>query len=151
MKVILTKFKSCYDCHYSYLDYEKESGNEDYRCDKTGSIIADIESINQDCPLEDIGKISDGYHTFDELYYHRMILFSIICNQNKDKAWKSWLHADGTMYPDYFIVGITTQEGDYTYHYHKDYWDKFNVPELERAHEWDGHQPSDIERLCSLL
>ena len=36
--------------------------------------------------------ISDGYHTFDELYYHRMILFSIICNQNKDRAWKSKLH-----------------------------------------------------------
>lgn len=37
----------------------------------------------------DAGEISDEYHTFNELYFHRMILFSVICNQNKDKAWKS--------------------------------------------------------------
>ena len=26
----------------------------------------------------DIGKISDGYHTFDELYHHRALLFASI-------------------------------------------------------------------------
>ena len=36
-----------------------------------------------------VRNISDGYHTFDELYYHRMVLFSIICNTYDDKAWKS--------------------------------------------------------------
>lgn len=97
------------------------------------------------------GSTSDGYHTFDELYYHRMILFSVICNQNKSKAWKSWLHDDGTMFDGYFIVGIRTNEGDYTYHYHKDHWDKFDVPELDKAPEWDGHKPSDITRLLSLI
>jgi hypothetical protein len=100
---------------------------------------------------DDTEKISDGYHTFDELYYHRMILFSIICNQNKEISWKSWLHADGSMYDDYFIVGITTPKGNYSYHYHKDYWDKFQVQELHNAPEWDGHKPSDIERLYSIL
>ena len=101
--------------------------------------------------LEDKGEISDGSHTFEELYYHRMILFSIICNQNKDKAWKSWKHHDGTMYEDYFIVGVDTPQGQYSYHYHKNYWDYFNVDELENAPEWDGHQPSDILRLQSLI
>ena len=42
----------------------------------------------------EVGKISDGYHTFDELYFHRMILFSVICNTYKEKAWKSKLHDD---------------------------------------------------------
>lgn len=97
------------------------------------------------------GKITDGYHTFDELYYHRMILFSVICNTYKEKAWKSWLHHDGTMYNDYFIVGIETKKGQYSYHYHKDEWDNFNVKELELAPEYDGHIPSDITRLLSLL
>lgn len=97
-----------------------------------------------------MGKVSDGYHTFEELYYHRMVLFSIICNQNKDKAWKSKIHADGTMYDNYFIVGITTDEGDFTYHYEEKYWNWFNVKELERAHKWDGHTSSDIKRLLSL-
>lgn len=99
----------------------------------------------------EVGNISDGYHTFDELYYHRMILFSIICNQNSHYAWKSWLHADGTMYDDYFIIGITTPQGDYTYHYHKDCWNMFKVPILARGHVWDGHEPKDIDRLLSLL
>lgn len=99
----------------------------------------------------DAGEISDGYHTFNELYFHRMILFSVICNQNKDKAWKSWKHADGTMYDDYFVVGITTPEGDYTYHYYKDYWDYFDVKVLEHALKWDGHKPEDVTRLLSLV
>lgn len=98
-----------------------------------------------------IGKISDGSHTFDELYYHRMMLFAVICNTYKDKAWKSWKHEDGTMFDDYFIVGITTPKGDYSYHYHKDYWNMFDVKELENAPKWDGHKPSDIDRLLSIL
>lgn len=97
------------------------------------------------------GSISDGYHSFDELYFHRMMLFSIICNTYKDSSWKSWLHSDGTMYEDYFIVGVTTPEGDYSYHYHKDHWDEFDVKEIESAPEWDGHKPEDIGRLKSLL
>ena len=100
---------------------------------------------------DNMDEISDNCHTFKELYYHRMILFAIICNTYKNKAWKSWKHSDNTMYSDYFIVGITTPLGDYSYHYHKDYWDKFDVPELEKAPIWDGHTPDDIDRLFSLL
>jgi hypothetical protein len=97
------------------------------------------------------GGTSDGYHTFDELYHHRMILFSIICNQNKDVSWKSKLHHDGTMYDNYFIVGISTSEGDYTYHYHLDNWNYFDVKVLPKAPEWDGHKPEDIIRLLTLV
>jgi len=99
----------------------------------------------------DKGSISDGYHTFNELYYHRMMLFSVICNTYSSLAWKSKLHADGTMFDDYFIVGILTPKGQYTYHYELKYWDLFDVDELEKAPEWDGHQPKDVIRLLSLL
>jgi hypothetical protein len=101
--------------------------------------------------VKNIGQISDGSHTFDELYYHRMMLFAVICNTYKDAAWKSWKHEDGTMYDDYFIVGITTPDGDYSYHYHKDHWDMFNVRELAKAPKYDGHQPKDVDRLLSLV
>ena len=102
--------------------------------------------------LLETGLISDGYHTFDELYFHRMILFSVICNVYKDKAWKSKLHDDGTMYENYFIVGITTPDGDYSYHYHVEHWDHFkDVKEIEKAPKWDGHKPNDIGRLLSLV
>ena len=70
------------------------------------------------------GNISDGYHTFDELYYHRMILFSVICNQNKKLAWKSWLHDDGTM---------------------------FDVDELPKSPKWDGHKHEYVTRLLKLV
>lgn len=97
-----------------------------------------------------IGEISDGYHTFNELYYHRMILFATICNQNKEKASKSWKHHDGTMFEDYFIVGIDTPDGQFSYHYHKDHWHLFEVQELDLAPVWDGHEPKDVTRLLSL-
>lgn len=100
--------------------------------------------------VESKQEISDGYHTFAELYYHRMVLFAVICNHNKNKAWKSWKHSDGTMFEDYFIVGIETPKGQYSYHYHKDFWDLFSVREMVSAPEWDGHQPDDITRLFSL-
>ena len=100
---------------------------------------------------ESIGQVSDGYHTFNELYSHRMALFAVICNTYKEKAWKSWKHHDGTMYDDFFIVGISTPKGDYTYHYHKDNWGVFKVKEIPNAPEWDGHKPSDIHRLFDLV
>lgn len=114
-------------------------------------IFREEEFMKKYLPEKYIGEVSDGYHTFNELYYHRMILFSVICNTYKDKAWKSWKHSDGTMFDDYFIVGITTDEGNYTYHYHKDYWDMFKVKNLDFAPEWDGHEPKDITRLLSLV
>ena len=101
--------------------------------------------------VDKIGDISDGDHTFNELYDQRMILFAVICNTYESKAWKSWKHEDGTMYDNYFIVGITTPEGDYTYHYHKDCWDTFNIKELPNAPKWDGHTAYDVDRLLSLL
>lgn len=97
------------------------------------------------------GSTSDGYHTFDELYYHRMVLFSVICNTYKDSSWKSKLHFDGDMFDNYFIVGVDTPQGNYTYHYHIDHWSMFDVIEFPRAPEWDGHKPEDIVRLISLL
>lgn len=94
--------------------------------------------------------ISDGYHTFGELYYHRMILFSVILNKNADIAWKARKHHDGTMFEGSFICGIETPQGQYTYHYNLEFWDWFKVKELEFAPEYDGHKPKDIVRLLSI-
>lgn len=96
--------------------------------------------------------MSDGYHTFWELYDHRAKLFAVICNEHKDLAWKSKLHHTGGMYKDMFIVGIDTPEGQATYHYNIDhYWDLFEVKVLDRAPEWDGHTPSEaIDRILSI-
>lgn len=101
---------------------------------------------------ENIGEFSDGYHTFNELYHHRAVLFSVICNMFPDKAWKSKLHDTGDMFDGMFIVGIETEQGQATYHYDIDpYWDMFKVKELEKAPKWDGHSPSvAIDRIGNL-
>lgn len=103
---------------------------------------------------DDIGNLSDGYHTFNELYHHRAVLFSVICNQHPELAWKSLEHDDPNqpMYDGMFIVGIDTPEGQATYHYDIDpYWELFNVKELSRAPKWDGHTPEEaIRRIASL-
>lgn len=115
---------------------------------KVKNIQSEIDKIKDS---EEIDNINDGAHSFKDLYYHRMVLFSVICKLFSDKAWKSKLHSDGTMYDNYFIVGVTTPDGDYSYHYDLKYWDKFNVPILDNAPVWDGHKPEDIDRLYSLL
>lgn len=98
------------------------------------------------------GDTSDGYHTFNELYHHRAILFSVICNERPEVAWKSKRHHDGTMYDGMFIVGIDTPEGQATYHYDIDpYWNLFRVKELELAPEWDGHTSGEAIRRIGTL
>ncbi|HFU4500922.1 TPA: hypothetical protein ACGPA6_000990 [Streptococcus suis] len=111
-----------------------------------------VDKINEEiAALADKGAIFDGFHTFEELYYHRMVLFSVICNTYPDRAWKSKLHHDGSMYAGFFVVGMQTPEGQYSYHYKLDYWDWFGVKEVALAPQWDGHQASDVVRLLSLL
>lgn len=115
--------------------------------------ICKISSIKNGINSDNIGEFSDGYHTFNELYHHRAILFAVICDQFKNLAWKSKLHSDETMYDDMFIVGINTPQGIATYHYNiEPYWDMFDVKELPKAPEWDGHTPDDaIKRIYSLV
>ena len=98
------------------------------------------------------GETSDGYHTFNELYHHRAVLFSVIVANYKDRAWKSVRHHDGTMYDGMFIVGIDTPDGQATYHYDiNPYWDMFKCRVREFAPEWDGHTPAQaIERIGKL-
>lgn len=100
------------------------------------------------------GEVSDGYHSFSELYYHRAILFMTICNEHPELAWKSLFHDEPNqpMYTGMFICGIETPMGQATYHYNIDpFWNMFKVKELPRAPKWDGHNSEQaIERIASL-
>ena len=98
------------------------------------------------------GNTSDGYHTFNELYHHRAVLFSVIVRNYPELSWKSKKHHTGDMYDGMFIVGIDTPFGQASYHYDIDqYWDMFDCKELEYAPEWDGHTPEQaIERIGKL-
>ena len=103
--------------------------------------------------VDNIGELSDGFHTFNSLYEQRMILFAALVRAYRGKAWKSYRHEDGEYCfgGGWFIVGIDTPEGSYTYHYENKYWDMFDCPDLPRGKHWDGHTDADAEtRLMSL-
>ena len=112
-----------------------------------------IKAICDVAGVTDIGDLSDGFHTFNGLYEQRMILFAALVKAYKDKSWKSYRHEDGEYCfgGGWFIVGIDTPEGSYTYHYENKYWDMFDCIDLPRAPHWDGHTEDDAEtRLMSL-
>lgn len=107
-------------------------------------------------PIEElgpIGEVSDGFHTFNSLYHQRLILFAALVNAFPNKAWKSHKHHDGEapFGGGWFIVGINTPKGQYTYHYENKDWDLFQCPEVEAAPKWDGHTDKDVERLLSIF
>ena len=105
----------------------------------------------------DMGEVSDGYHTFNELYEYRMLynaaLFNEFAKQGRYDVHKSRKHSDGE-YPfgdsNWFIVMAELPTGQISNHYEMKDWDKFQIPEKPLANEWDEHSPRDVaERLTS--
>ncbi len=105
----------------------------------------------------------DGYHTFSELYDHRIELFITLCrnlhdllqieNPGKYQVWRSGAHSDGSTLDDWFILGIGTADGrQITYHLPNSRWeDCFFAKELVLAPKWDGHTSDDVlERLKTI-
>ena len=110
----------------------------------------DIKLIDE-IPAADVEKMSDGYHTFADLYEQRLILSAALAKNNPN-AWKSKRHEDGSV-PfggGWFIMGFDTDEGCYTYHYELKDWDLFQCKELDKGKPWDGHTSKDVRRLLSI-
>lgn len=59
------------------------------------------------------GKVSDGFHTFDELYHYRMLYNAAFFNslEGKYEVHKSYRHADGELCfgGGWFIVMVILQ------------------------------------------
>ena len=102
----------------------------------------------------DPNKISDGYHTFGELYEHRCALFIQLCKCYKDDCWFSLKHSDESSYDGWFILGLFKKSGQQiTYHLPEKHLKEVRSfsEELEFAPEYDGHSPEDvIQRLNNL-
>ena len=116
-------------------------------------------------------EVSDGYHTFDELYDHRITLYIALCRTIKQisdlslemgskpltiPVWRSKKHSNGEVCfgtGTQFILGIGAGKGDQiTYHIPIDRWDETDFAEtLDQAPEWDGHTSAEVlERLKNL-
>ena len=110
--------------------------------------INDYKFYNQNAS---VGELSDGYHTFNELYHHRTVLLALAL-RSIPFAWRSKKHEDGTMFDGMFIVGAPTQSGMITYHCDNEYWDLFKIPVIPHAPHFDGHTPNDVlDRLTEII
>jgi hypothetical protein len=108
-----------------------------------------------------IESVEVDYHTPHELYQHRYELYRalVFSSPYRLRAWRSKLHADGTMFDNSFIVGInlgklkSPERRDITYHLPLSWWDKFEgVIELDNAPEYDGATPEEgLERLAAYV
>jgi len=112
-----------------------------------------IDSLQQE--QTDMGEVSDGYHTFNELYCYRMLYNAAFFNL-LPRGWvhKSKRHHTGEecFGGGWFIVMANLPTGQISNHYELKDWDLFQVPEKEFADEWDGHTPQEAaERLHRYL
>lgn len=104
----------------------------------------------------DTNQISDGYHTFGELYEHRIELFIALCRTTAKvertvtyafpTVWRSNTHSDGTSWDGWFLMGMGTEPGkQITYHLPLSYWDNCNFADtLDKAPTFDGHTSQDV-------
>lgn len=120
------------------------------------------------------GDISDGYHTFNELYEFRKIYNAFLFNEwakqvTEIKEWakddkgrlyakvvskkckydvhKSICHNNGELCfgGGWFVVVAVLPSGQITNHYKMEDWDLFKIPEVEKAkYEFDGHTSKDV-------
>lgn len=120
------------------------------------SISQSINSIIKGTGIN-ANDVSDGYHTFSQLYDHRITLFIALCrvlyNEKLANVWKSQFHHDGSSYDGWFIMGINISNGSQiSYHLPNSRWDECSfIGSIQKAPEWDGHTSNDVlERLKQL-
>lgn len=126
----------------------------------------DINRLISTMPEQDKQKISDGHHTFCELYDHRCVLFITLCRSihipqmrsissnlpPRKKVWRSRKNAEGQESEGWFIMGISEMHGSIiSYHLPEKFWNATSfVPEIPKAY-YDGHVSEDvINRLNSI-
>lgn len=131
--------------------------------------IADPSGFTFRMKLEgtDTMQVSDGYHTMDELYDHRITLFIALCRVLKNDyqieggniyktVWRSKRHSDGELCfgtGTQYVLGIRRKAGEQiTYHIPIERWEETEFADtLNKAPEFDGHTSQDvIERLKEL-
>ena len=92
--------------------------------------------------------MSDGYHTFDELYEHRVLLYLNLCLHAPDMC------AFKCDYEDWFCLYLESPCGQISYHLPNKYLDvvkKHGIKE-DPTYKWDGHDSKKvIERLTEYL
>lgn len=106
------------------------------------------------CATHNLKKCDcDGYHTFTELYDHRIALWMALAERCHD-AWVSETHSDGTKFDGWFVLGIGMKKGNQiTYHLPMSQWGKCLgfARTLSKCPNFDGHTSDDVlERIGNI-
>lgn len=105
-------------------------------------------------------KLSDGYHSFCDLYDHRNYLFILLCRMFKDNAgviWRTRKDKNGKFQKDWFILGLEyispdeTKINQITYHLPMTLWKKCRFAMTIEKSLWDGHTSADIIKLLNQM
>jgi len=98
---------------------------------------------------EAVAALSDGYHSYGELYDTKLALSACLWNlweQLGIPVCKSRRHHDGEpcFGGGWFVVAAQLPAGQVSFHYKDECWDLFQIPECDRV-PWpfDGHAPGD--------
>ena len=110
-------------------------------------------------PIKNVEDVSDGYHSFKELYEFRKVynacLFNEWAKQNKYDVHKSKCHFDGDecFGGGWFIVVAILPDGQISNHYKLKDWNLFKCEETEKAkYIFDGHTTLDVlKRLKKII
>ena len=92
------------------------------------------------------GKVSDGYHTFDELYRMRALLFLALVKMHPLDAWRARKNKDGSEWEGWFLCGLFPGAGEQiTFHLPTKYWSDLSGIETHDANPYyDGHTSEDV-------
>lgn len=104
------------------------------------------DEVTKTCKINqtDMSNVSDGYHTFGELYNHRHLLFLNLVLANPAIAFKTWLNDKREAWEGWFILGINTEFGQIAYHLPEQFWLAAEVKEVEYNFDYDGHTSNDV-------
>ena len=122
-----------------------------------------IDKINQMIRGNDIDTnlITDGYHTFGELYRHRIALYIALLSNLSNVEYNSWwsdTHYDGTKWDGWLIVGCRNNSNgeQISYHVNADEWEEhlkysYRIKHYKKSpYIFDGHTSQDVvDRLKS--
>jgi hypothetical protein len=120
----------------------------------TDTNIASIPGITElKVKCRDTDSISDGHHTFGELYEHRHLLYLSMLKTRLFASWRSKLHHDGIGYDGWFLVGSSVFTPGHevhgeqiSYHLPMRLWDLCNWMDTYDCAPvaWDGHSSDDV-------
>lgn len=114
--------------------------------------LSDMEFVDPDTvdwgdePRGDTGEISDGYHTFNELYRHRHLLFLLAATSGALKA--SYVVEDHFPNWDLIVAHTPDEYKMVSYHIPYEYRELyFKLPRKTKEEQekfYDGHTSNDV-------